>query len=198
MSTEVRLWELVDGQLRDVPETSLADARLEKDLEGWIVGNPSLLGEDLLVIGRQYHTVAGPLDLLLINGDGQLAIAELKRDLSAREAVAQALDYASWLDGAEPEEVFDVALGLLGRPLDEAFEEHFGKELPDISPQNHRIVIVASRLDAAAERIVNYLSERHHVNLNATLFTLCSLVNEGPTRSTTLKAGSLRFSRGCA
>jgi len=170
MPTEVKLWELVDGRLKDVGDASLADARLEKDLEDWIVTNPALLGEDFLIIGRQCQTVAGPLDLLLINRDGQLAVAELKRDLSAREAVAQALDYASWLDDLEPEQILEIASNFLRRPLEEAFEDHYGKELPDISPQNQRILIVASRLDAAAERIVNYLSERHHVNLNAVLF----------------------------
>jgi hypothetical protein len=65
MPTEVKLWELVDGQLKDVADASLADSRLEKDLEDWIVSNPSPLGDDF-------------------------------RDLSARDAVAQAPDYASW------------------------------------------------------------------------------------------------------
>jgi len=36
-----------------------------------------------------------------------------------------------------------------------------------ISGENHRILLVAARLDASAERIINYLSMRHGIDINA-------------------------------
>jgi hypothetical protein len=48
-----------------------------------------------------------------------------------------------------------------GKSLDDAFVARFGQPLdPDTLNQSHQIVIVASELDAASERIVGYLNRR--------------------------------------
>ena len=109
----------------------------------------------------------GRLDLLGIDELGKLVIVELKRDRTPREAVAQALDYASWLDSVDVEEIEAHAEQHLQKPLSEAFIEFFQTELPEYTCQNHRIVLAATRLDESAERIINYLVERHKVEINA-------------------------------
>jgi RecB family endonuclease NucS len=96
--TEIRVWTLKKDRLRLLEETPFASQRLERDLEIWLEKNPDLLGRDLLVIGRQVSTTSGPLDLLAIDESGALHIIELKRSMLPREAVAQALDYAAWLN----------------------------------------------------------------------------------------------------
>ncbi|HEY3406632.1 MAG TPA: hypothetical protein VGK53_00510 [Propionicimonas sp.] len=59
---------------------------------------PTILGERLLAIGRQVHTPYGKIiDLLAIDADGNLHVLELKRDMTPRDVVAQALDYGSWV-----------------------------------------------------------------------------------------------------
>jgi RecB family endonuclease NucS len=67
--------------------------------------NVSVLVPDdsgLLAIGRQVRTVfGGRIDLLCINGDGDLVIVEPKCDKTPREITAQALDYASWVQGGK-------------------------------------------------------------------------------------------------
>jgi RecB family endonuclease NucS len=45
--------------------------------------------------------IGGRIDLLCINGDGDIVIVELKRDKTPREITAQALDYASWVQGGK-------------------------------------------------------------------------------------------------
>ena len=100
---------------------------------------------------------------------------ELKRDIAPREAVAQALDYASWLDKITETDLLEIAEDYLQRPLDEAFEDRFGNDMPAINPHNHRILLVGSRLDAAAERIINYLAQRHSLNMNAVFFRYAKL-----------------------
>ncbi len=114
------------------------------------------------------------MDLLAIRADSQLIIIELKQKMAPREAVSQALDYASWLDKIPERDLLEIAEDYLNGPLDDAFVDRFGKDMPAISSQNHRILLVGS-LDAAAERIINYLAQRHSVNLNAVFFRYVKL-----------------------
>jgi len=176
MATEIKIWEIEGKKISPVEDTSLAAQHLEDELEDWIIQVPDVLGDDVLVIDRQRDIPGvGRLDLLCIDKTGKLIIVELKRDRSPREAVAQALDYASWLDDADPEGILAHAKEYLRAELPELFEEHFHTEMPDIIPQNHRLLIVASRLDSSAERIVNYLGERYGVEFNVLLFKYARL-----------------------
>lgn len=180
MAKQIKIWQISQGGLVPIEDTRLAEQNLEKDLESWIAANPSILGEDLLVIDRQRFipAISGKFDLLCIDRFGKLVIIELKRDKAPREVIAQALDYASWLDGGmeqDVEAILDRARDHLGKPLEEAFAERFGSDLPDITCQNHGIVVAAPRLDVAAERIIQYLRERYSVDINAVFFSYAKL-----------------------
>ena len=60
--------------------------------------------------------------------------------------------------------------------LEEKFRDYFDSEgFPEISCQRHRIVLVAPRLDASAERIIIYLSEQCRVQINAVFFQYARL-----------------------
>ena len=85
--------------------------------------------------------------------------------------MAQALHYAAWLDTATKEQVIGFYEDHLQKPLDEAFEDHFGEPMHPIVCRNHRVVLVAPRLDSGAELIISYLAERHGVDINAVFFT---------------------------
>ena len=106
---------------------------------------------------------------------GDLVILELKRDRTPRDIVAQALDYASWVQGLGHEDVINRASDFFkgigeDRSLERAFKDKFGENLPEVINESHRIYIVASTLDSATERIVEYLSETHGVDINAATF----------------------------
>lgn len=178
MGTEIKVWEIQNDRIVSVEESSLAAEHLEAELECWIAERPEILGEDLLIVSKQKSIdQVGRLDLLAIDRLGQIVIVELKRDLTPREAVAQSLDYASWLNNATENEVLQIAEDYLKKPVAEAFAEHFGSKIPTITPQNHRIVLVGSKLDASSERIINYLAQRHGVNINAVFFRYSKLSN---------------------
>jgi hypothetical protein len=158
MATTIKIWEIAGGDLKPAESESFAAAHVEAELETWISKNPELLGDRILIIDRQRDIPGvGRLDLLGIDAEGTLVIIELKRDRSSREAVAQALDYAAWLDSELPATIETFAGDFLHRPLADAFAEAFQSDLPDLVCQNHRVLLVAARLDASAERIVNYL-----------------------------------------
>jgi hypothetical protein len=176
LATQIKVWEIKDKQLVTAPYSIFADFHKESELENWIVQNPDILGEDLLVILRQRDIPGvGRLDLLCMDSTGKLVVVELKRDLSPREAVAQALDYASWLDATSEGDLGIFVKEYLTRDLEEAFQEHFHTEPPEWVCQNHRILLVAARLDASAERIINYLAERAGLDINAVFISFAKL-----------------------
>jgi RecB family endonuclease NucS len=96
MTTEIKTWQIVKGELVDVKSSLVDKGRTEAlDLEEWIISNPGIIGHGLTIIGQQVQTRSGPLDILAIDRQGNLVIVELKRDMLPREALAQGIDYAS-------------------------------------------------------------------------------------------------------
>jgi len=95
-----------------------------------------------------------------------MVVVELKRDKTPRDIVAQVLDYASWVKNLSHDRIREIAGERLGEnsSLEEAFQKKFGTELPDILNQDHRKIIVSSKLDSSTERIVNYLSDYSRIN----------------------------------
>jgi len=144
----------------EVPQGALPS---EQMLEDMIVAEPRILSSEWMLIGRQVDTGhGGRIDLLAIAPDGALVLVELKRDRTPREVVAQALDYASWVEGPDAEDIAAVyARFRPGRSLSSDFQERFGQALDqDTINESHQVVIVAATLDSSSERIVGYLNNR--------------------------------------
>lgn len=101
--------------------------------------------------------------------NGDIVIVELKRDKTPREVIAQILDYASWIKDLSNEKITEIANKYLGDrgPLEKAFKERFGEELPEILNEHHKMIIVASEIDSSTERIIEYLSDTYGVGINA-------------------------------
>lgn len=168
MPAEFGIWRM-DGGLRKLTAAKLGD---ESELETMLQVDISILGLDLLVIGRQVPTSFGKrIDLLAIAADGGLYVIELKRDRTPREVVAQVLDYGSWVKDLGHEEIAAIySERHQGNRLEEAFETRFGDVLPEVLNQDHRLVIVASELDNSTERIVRYLSDGFSVPISVLFF----------------------------
>jgi len=172
MPDQIRLWEISKDQLNEITQSKLD---LESRLETWLDNDISILADDLLVIGRQVITdYGGKLDLLCIDRNGDLVIVELKKDKTAREVIAQALDYASWVKDLSNERVREIANAYLltknGSNLENAFCDKFSSEFPDILNAQHNIIIVAAQIDSSSERIIKYLSETYGVRINVATF----------------------------
>lgn len=176
MPLELSVWRMDSGLSRVEPTTLNLEARLEDILTRDI----SVAASNWMVIGRQVPTPWGKrIDILCIDSEGYLVVLELKRDKTEREVVAQALDYGSYVRTIQPEEVprlfnayqKDYYPGQPAKSLEEAFCIRFGvKQMPEELNASHELVIVASALDAATERIVGYLSDESDVNINAVFF----------------------------
>jgi hypothetical protein len=148
---------------------------LEDLLEGWMEQSPEVLGGDVLIIGRQVPTDAGPIDLLALNGAGDLLVVELKRARAPRDVIAQALDYLSAVEPWDKDKIQAVAIEYFRRvdapceTLEEAFssradvplgEEGTEPPVPQGAPELNRrqhLFIVAQYLGAATERMARFL-----------------------------------------
>ena len=113
----------------DTSPQLLTEAQLpsEKALEDMIVAAPSMLSDEWMLIGQQeYTTYGGRIDLLAMAPDGSLVLIELKRDKTPREIVAQALDYASWVQDLTADRIVQIYERFSkGGSLQEAFQQRF-------------------------------------------------------------------------
>ncbi|MDQ3002640.1 MAG: endonuclease NucS [Fibrobacterota bacterium] len=168
MAFNITLWRVEQNKIKELSKAKLEN---ENKLETWIVEDPSILGSDILLIGRQVITeFGGRIDLLGIDRQGDVIVIELKRDRTPREIVAQVLDYASWINNLDEIKINEIASNFLGKELSKAFEEWFSDGLPENINSNHKMVIVASNLDDSSERIIHYLSSEYGININAIFF----------------------------
>ena len=157
---QVRVWEITaDRKLSEIPARY---ASLEQWIEDWLADDISVLDPSLLIIGRQVRTsFGGAIDLLCMDGDGNLVVVELKRGQTPRDVTSQALEYSSWVKDLGYGEITNIAAaypGIAGG-LEASFREKYGSELPEELNQGHRTLIVAESVDASTDRIVGYLAE---------------------------------------
>ena len=167
MPLEVKLWKIEGDKPEPVAREKLD---LEGRLEDWLCQDIGLLNDELMVIGRQIRQYGVPLDLLAVDREGNLVVIELKRDRTPRDVVAQTLDYASWVQGLGRDDVEQYTQEHLGKSFEEAFRSAFDQQPPDVVNERQRMYVVASSLDAATQRIVEYLSATHGVDINAATF----------------------------
>lgn len=174
MPVRTALWK-VGSKPEQLGETNLATEQL---LENMIVASPKLLSDEWMLIGRQEDTgYGGRIDLLAIAPDGSLVLIELKRDRTPRDVVAQALDYAVWVEKLRAADVAAIYRRFKKSDANLAtdFQTRFGIPLDEDSiNQAHQIIIVASSLDESSERIVSYLNERD-IAINVLCFQVFSL-----------------------
>jgi hypothetical protein len=171
----MRIWNVSDG--KTLAEISKSELQEEERLEEWLEKDISMISDNLLVIGRQVYTAYGKkIDLLCIDDKGDIVIVELKRQKTPRDITAQIIDYASWVKDLSHEDIIDIANDYLkekkGCTLDTAFTEAFDTwDLPETLNEQHRMLIVASKIDSSTERIVNYLTdEPYRVPVNVVTF----------------------------
>lgn len=169
MPFSMKLWQVQNQDLQEIKREALND---EQRLESWVVKDPTILGIEVLLIGRQVTTASGGrIDLLAIDSEANLVVLELKRDKTPREIVAQALDYASWVNELSYEQIENIAKDFTGKSLPQAFSDFYGFPIPQTVNGSHSMVILASELDDSSERIVQYLSEQYGVPINVLFFT---------------------------
>lgn len=119
-----------EGAVDSVPSRQLAELGLRErdDLQEWVIEEPRILGEDLLVVASEYagfEDTLDRLDVLALDRAGRLVVIELKRDRADRTTDLQALKYASFCST------------LTGEDVQQLYREfHNRREGTDLSPED--------------------------------------------------------------
>lgn len=119
------------------------------DIQEWIEKEPSVFGEELLVIAKEYELPSRVrLDLLAIDVDGNLVIIELKRDDSGSSVDWQAIKYASYCAAFSNEDIYRIYASYLQMDEDEAkdrIENFISNSLDDLNSEKSQRIILVSR-----------------------------------------------------
>ncbi len=82
-----------------------------KHLQEWLANEPEALGEELLIIQKEFDGFSETrerLDLLALDKDGNLVIIENKLDDTGRDVVWQGLKYASYCSNLSKAQILDI------------------------------------------------------------------------------------------
>ena len=182
MTEEINIWSIDDENTA----TSLGlkkQIETEELLEEILVKNPNLLFSGLRLVGRQTPTAGGPLDLLGVDEDGRLVVFELKRGILAREAVAQVIDFASFLNDLDPDALARLISENSGKhgieEIEDFLEWHSGEfeTLDALRPL--RMCLVGLGADESTERMTAFLAENSSMDIS--LITFHGFERDGQT-----------------
>jgi len=128
--------------------------REREHLQEWIANNPTSLGEDLLIIQKEFSGFSDTnerLDLLALDKQGNLVIIENKLDDSGKDVTWQALKYASYCSSLTKQEIIKIYQEYLGKgeSSEEKISDFYnGKEIDEINlnqgATSQRIILVAA------------------------------------------------------
>ena len=139
-----------------------------QDLQEWIAKEPDSLGENLLIIQKEFDGFADTherLDLLAIDCNGNLVIIENKLDDSGKDVTWQAIKYASYCSSLSKQDVINIFQKYLGskQSAAEAIQDFFdGKDIDDIEinkGNSQRIILVAANFKKEVTSSVLWLQK---------------------------------------
>jgi hypothetical protein len=170
------IWKVTSNGPQEVSETKFKQEEvLEESLEDWVVDDSALLGESLLIIGRQVIVpdINDRLDLLALDPQGNAVVVELKRGQLKDPVDMQALRYASYISRWAFEDFENHArsfFGKVGDPdfnLNETFEQFCAEagvdEIPDINA-DQRIIVVGAEIKAKLGSVALWLRD-HSIDI---------------------------------
>ena len=137
-----------------------------RDIQEWVAANPGILGDDLLIIAKEYSgfdRTNERLDLLAVDQDGKLVVIELKRDDSGADAHWQAIKYASYLRHASVAHI----VGMFAKYLDVSegdaankLEQHLDAEDLNALNDDQRIILASHRFAREVTSAALWLNEQ--------------------------------------
>jgi hypothetical protein len=157
-----------DDKFKEYAEFGFQDEHQEEVLETWLENNPEKIIENgsLLIIGQQVTTNLGSyIDLLAIDRQGDLVVIELKRNRTPRETLAQALEYASFVEKLGYEQLDELLRSYAGDgPLNLAqhHREYFNLVSDEAVAFNNdqRIVIVGQKITPDIHQTSTFLRSK--------------------------------------
>lgn len=124
-----------DNSISKLQDVSFKDLQVteRRNLQEWIAKSPECLGEDLLIIQKEFNGFEETnerLDLLALDREGNLVVIENKLDDSGKDVTWQAIKYASYCSTLSYVQILDIygrylkKNGIVSTP-EEKLEEFF-------------------------------------------------------------------------
>jgi len=147
----------VTNRIEKVAETTFSALgfRERENLQEWLANNPSSLGEDLLIIQKEFdgfNDTKERLDLLAIDKQGNLVVIENKLDDAGKDVTWQVLKYASYCSSLNKAQIIKIYQEYLTKHnIDNTAEEHIsdffdGTDIEEIAlnkGSTQRVMLVA-------------------------------------------------------
>lgn len=94
---EIRLAQVLSDVVHDMGESAaLQKDGVERDLQELLAASPAALGEELVLVKREWLTDVGPVDLMCKDADSEWVAVEIKR-IGTIEAVEQLTRYLGFI-----------------------------------------------------------------------------------------------------
>jgi hypothetical protein len=168
------IWKITPNGPTKVTQASLGEEILEVHLEDWIAREPSILGEPLLIIGRQVQIpdTKDRLDLLALDPQGKVVIVELKRGKLKDPVDMQALRYATYVSKwsfGDLESVAKAHIAADGSDFNfnavfEKFCNDVGADEIPILNSDQRMIIVGSEVKEKLGSVALWLRQ-HNIDI---------------------------------
>ena len=140
--------------------------RERRDIQEWIANNPHVLGEDLLIIGKEFSDFDQTnerLDLLAVDAHGRIVIIEVKRGDTGSDVHWQAIKYASYFRNNTQQDVIGIFAkheGVSGEEAEKKLIEHLDGDDLGVLNKDQRIILVSHRFAPEVTSAVLWLNER--------------------------------------
>ena len=140
--------------------------RERKDIQEWVAVNPGILGEDLLIIGKEFSgfdLTNERLDLLAVDSNGKLVVIELKRDDTGADAHWQAIKYASYFRRAEATDIIRIMAEYEGVSQEDAeyqLMQHLGADDLNALNNDQRIILASHRFAPEVTTAALWLNDK--------------------------------------
>ena len=156
-----------DGKLSQFKERNFAENNREIDLEILLEKNPEYFLENskVLIIGRQVTTNLNTfIDLLGIDKEGNTVVIELKREKTPRETVAQILEYTSFVENLNYEQLNKIYQEYSGDEMSlEEYHQQFFQNNQDSKVafnKSSKLMIVAQNISTEIKQTALYLRKK--------------------------------------
>lgn len=173
------------NRIKKLEEKRFAEMKIREreHLQEWLANQPDALGEDLLIIQKEFAGFADTrerLDLLAMDKDGQLVIIENKLDDTGRDVTWQALKYTAYVSSLSKKQIIDIYQQYLDRycgggQAAEALCEFLEVEELDevvLNPGNgQRLILIAANFRKEVTSTVLWLRE-HQIDARCFKATL--------------------------
>ncbi len=164
----MKLFGINDNDLIAYKERDFKIDNTEEILENWFENNPKAIFEDekVFIIGRQVATNLGKaIDLLGLDKNGNAVIIELKREKTPRETVAQILEYASYIEQLNYEELEQIASQYFSEENFNLIEKHknffnVGTDTPVAFNKEQILIIVGQDITKEIKQSSIFLNKK--------------------------------------